>query len=407
MPDRFEDYDSTDEKSAADLARELDPPERDDPTPADLAGDDEPATLIGSLGELVDDVRKQNIVDKPARPYSSGEAQDADLARKLDHDARLDVIDALDFASRRPEVPESARLRYEGLARLVERDELAVVRTQRDELDERRTRDELDERDRALTLAVEALRYYGSHAPATSSTDAADELADELERGKVDVLFGLTESGLRAMWARRESELVRDGVPEVECYPRGAERDGKLARRLLDDGLLYLVNALVLHPVGLALGITHASAYEPEEVGRGGEWWTGDRQPVEGSAPRTAPVEKWRVIDRRHEVEPGVYKSANADALFDTREQALAEAHELARVDTDPDPYRVAELFIIRTDDPEGFSFELLDHELGLAKLDKAMLKALSHHLSEYAVRYVERELVRRERDRRRLEQGS
>lgn len=53
---------------------------------------------------------------------------------------------------------------------------------------------------------------------------------------------------------------------EEEAYI-GVEGRARLAQRLHDEGLLYAVNRLVLHPLGLALGVSgkRIQAPEPED----------------------------------------------------------------------------------------------------------------------------------------------
>lgn len=57
---------------------------------------------------------------------------------------------------------------------------------------------------------------------------------------------------------RRDAEGA--GYAVVENYPAGDREEGAaLAQRLHDDGLIFAINRLVLHPLGLALGVQVAN----------------------------------------------------------------------------------------------------------------------------------------------------
>lgn len=76
---------------------------------------------------------------------------------------------------------------------------------------------------------------------------------------------GNPEGEWRGRWeaTNRQTE-ERGGYERVEGYPAGAESD--LALRLHREGLIYRINREVLHPLGLAIGVTVPKGELDEET---------------------------------------------------------------------------------------------------------------------------------------------
>ena len=72
-------------------------------------------------------------------------------------------------------------------------------------------------------------------------------------------------------WRRYNAEKST-GEERTEHYPAGDEEEGAtLALRLQHEGLIGAINRDVLHPLGLALGVTARSAAIDLEAMRAGE----------------------------------------------------------------------------------------------------------------------------------------